>query len=192
MLRAQGNLAAALDNYKAAQTIRERLAATDPGNTGWQSDLSVSHIKASATCFGLRAISRPRSTTIRPRTRSESASPQPIPANTGWQSDLSVSHNRIGDVLRTQGNLAAALDSYKAAQAIRERLAATDPANAGWQSNLAVSDSTWAVCFRAQGNLAAALDSYKAAQAIRERLAATDPGKCWLAEQPRRLPHQHR
>ena len=28
--------AAALDNYKAAHAIRERLAATDPGNTGWQ------------------------------------------------------------------------------------------------------------------------------------------------------------
>ena len=79
-------------------------------------------------------------------------------------------------MLRAQGNLAAALDSYKAAQAIRERLAAIDPGNTGWQSNLSISQERIGDVLRAQGNLAAALDNYKAAQAIRERLAATDPG----------------
>ena len=43
MLRAQGDLAAALTSYQAALTIREHLATADPGNAKWQRDLSVSH-----------------------------------------------------------------------------------------------------------------------------------------------------
>jgi tetratricopeptide (TPR) repeat protein len=35
------------------------------------------------------------------------------PGNDGWQRDFSVSHNKIGDVLRDQGNLPAALESYR-------------------------------------------------------------------------------
>ena len=42
---AQGDLSAALSAYRASLAIRERLAAADPGNAGWQRDLSVSHGK---------------------------------------------------------------------------------------------------------------------------------------------------
>jgi hypothetical protein len=35
------------------------------------------------------------------------------PGNAGWQRDLSVSHNKIGDVQRAQGDLTAALASYR-------------------------------------------------------------------------------
>jgi hypothetical protein len=43
--RAQGNLPAALTSYQASLGIAERLAKADPGNAGWQRDLSVSHNK---------------------------------------------------------------------------------------------------------------------------------------------------
>jgi len=39
---AAGDLTAARAAYTAALTIRQRLADADPGNTGWQRDLSVS------------------------------------------------------------------------------------------------------------------------------------------------------
>jgi hypothetical protein len=42
---AQGNLGAALTSYQASLTIAERLAKSDPGNAGWQRDLSVSYAK---------------------------------------------------------------------------------------------------------------------------------------------------
>lgn len=61
------------------------------------------------------------------------------PGNAGWQRDLSVSHNKLGDVLRDQGDGAAALRSYRDALAIAERLAAADPGNAEWQRDLIVS-----------------------------------------------------
>jgi hypothetical protein len=42
--RAQGDLAAALTNYRASLAIRERLAKADPGNAGWQRGASIRQI----------------------------------------------------------------------------------------------------------------------------------------------------
>ena len=42
VLTAQGNLPGAFDAYQASLAIRERLAAQDPQNAGWQRDLAVS------------------------------------------------------------------------------------------------------------------------------------------------------
>lgn len=39
---AQGDLAGALTSYRDSLAIRDRLADADPGNAGWQRDLSVS------------------------------------------------------------------------------------------------------------------------------------------------------
>lgn len=39
MLRGQGDLVRALKNYRDSNSIRERLAARDPSNAGWQGAL---------------------------------------------------------------------------------------------------------------------------------------------------------
>ena len=41
----QGNLPEALKSFHDGLAIRERLAQANPGNAGWQRDLSVSHNK---------------------------------------------------------------------------------------------------------------------------------------------------
>jgi tetratricopeptide (TPR) repeat protein len=81
-----------------------------------------------------------------------------------------------GDVQQDQGDLAAALSSYRASLAIFERLAAADAGNAGWQRDLSVSHNKIGDVQRDQGDLAAALSSYLASLAIRDRLLAADPG----------------
>ena len=43
VLVAQGNLPEALKSYRDGLAIAERLAKADPGNAGWQRDLSVSY-----------------------------------------------------------------------------------------------------------------------------------------------------
>jgi hypothetical protein len=50
-----------------------------------------------------------------------------------------VAQERIGDALRAQGNLPAALDAYKAFLAIAERHAEADPGHAGYQRNLSAT-----------------------------------------------------
>jgi hypothetical protein len=46
---AQGDLAGALKSYRDSLAIAERLAKSDPGNAGWQRDLSVSYAKLGST-----------------------------------------------------------------------------------------------------------------------------------------------
>jgi tetratricopeptide (TPR) repeat protein len=90
---------------------------------------------------------------------------------------LAISHERVGDVQVAQGDLAAALRSYRASHGIFEHLAKADPGNAGWQRDLAVSHNKIGDVQRAQGYLAVALRSYQASLAIKERLAKADPKK---------------
>ena len=61
------------------------------------------------------------------------------PDNSEWQRDLSVSHDRIGNIERAQGNLAAALTSFQAGMAIAQKLAAADPSNSQWQLDFVIS-----------------------------------------------------
>ena len=54
--QAQGDLTAALQSYSDSRTIRERLAKADPGNAGWQRDLTVSHTKIADALKGMGKI----------------------------------------------------------------------------------------------------------------------------------------
>ena len=137
--QAQGDLATALTSYRVSLANAERLAAVDLGNAGWQRDLSVS-----AHQDWRRAGREGRS---RGGARQLPGSHHNIferlaaadPGNASWQRDLLASQDRIGDVQQAQGDLPAALTSYRASHNIFERLAAADPGNAGWQRDLSVS-----------------------------------------------------
>ena len=172
--RAQGDLEAALESYRSGMAIAEKLAASDPSNTGWQRDLSVSHNNIGDVQRAQgdleAALESYRSGMVM---REKLAASDP--SNTGWQRDLFVSHNNIGDVQRAQGDLAAAFESYRSGLAIAEKLAASDPSNAGWQRDLSVSHERIGDVRQSQGDLAAALESYRSGLAIAEKLAASDP-----------------
>jgi tetratricopeptide (TPR) repeat protein len=165
----------ALAAYRRSFDAAEHLARADPGNAGWQRDLSVSHerigdVQRAQGDLAAAQLSFQAALAIRERLA------QADPGNAGWQRDLSVSHDRIGDVQKAQGDLAAARLSFQASLAIRERLAQADPGNAGWQRDLSVSHSRIGDVQKAQGDLAAARLSFQASLAIRERLARADPG----------------
>ena len=61
------------------------------------------------------------------------------PSNAEWQRDLSVSYIKVGDVQVAQGDLPAALTSYRSSLGIRERLSKANPSNTEWQRDLSVS-----------------------------------------------------
>jgi tetratricopeptide (TPR) repeat protein len=172
---AQGNLSSARQLYDNAVAIAEPIAKADPGNAGWQRDLSVSHNKIGDVLVeqgNLPAALESYRASLTIAERLAKADP----GNAGWQRDLSVSHYKIGDVLVEQGNLPAALESFRASLTIAERLAKADPGNAGWQRDLSVSHDRIGDVLRAQSNLPEALESFRASLAIRERLAKVDPG----------------
>ena len=134
---ARGSLTTAMAEYERGRTIAERLAEADPGNAGWQRDLSVSHdkigdVQRAQGDLAAALTSYQASLAICERLAKAD------PGNAGWQRDLSVSHNKIGDVQQAQGDLAAALTSYQASLAIasvwRRRTPATPVGSATCRS----------------------------------------------------------
>jgi tetratricopeptide (TPR) repeat protein len=113
-------------------------AKADPGNAGWQLDLSASYDNIGNVLVAQGNLPEALKSfhdefAIRDRLVKSD------PGNAGWQYDLGISNERIGDVLVAQGNLAEALKSYQAKQEIISRLAKADPGNSGWQRDLSVS-----------------------------------------------------
>jgi len=112
-LMALGNAAAALDAYRKGVTILERLAAAEPTNTGWQSDLSMSYAdiaKALAKQGDNAAalIAYRKGVAIIERLVAAN------PTNAALQDRLSVSHENIRDMLRDMRRSGMPLDPTNA------------------------------------------------------------------------------
>jgi len=91
---AQGDLTAALASYGDSLAIAERLAASDPGNAGWQRDLSVSYeklgdVQVAQGDLTAALASYGESLAIAERLAASD------PGNAGWQRDVWVSLWRI-------------------------------------------------------------------------------------------------
>jgi tetratricopeptide (TPR) repeat protein len=89
------------------------------------------------------------------------------PANADFQRELSASHRSIGDVLRDQGKLPEALESYRTALAITGPLAKTEPNNLDRQHDL------WAL-YNKLGTLLILSHSAEAVQCLRDGLAIAE------------------
>jgi tetratricopeptide (TPR) repeat protein len=105
------------------------------------------------------------------------------PGNSEWQRDLSVSHDRIGDVLRAQGDLPAALTAYRASLAIRETLAKRDPGNSEWQRDLIVS---YVKLNETTGDKAYVKKALDIAQAMQQR-GTLAPSDAWMVDALKRM-----
>jgi hypothetical protein len=85
-----------------------------------------------------------------------------------------VSQNKIGDVLRSQGDLSGALEAYREGETVSRRLAEADPTNASWQRDLSITYSRIALAYEQQ-DPSSALPAAEAGLLISERLSALDP-----------------
>ena len=158
--RQRGNLGAALTTYQGAQATVRRLTQSDPGNAGWQSDLSESYKRVGDVQVAQGDLAGALKS-YRDSLAITERLAQSDPGNAGWQSDLSESYERVGDVQMDQGDLAGALKSYRDSLAIVKRLAQSDPGNALWQSDLSASYEKVGDVQMDQGDLAGALKSYR-------------------------------
>jgi tetratricopeptide (TPR) repeat protein len=167
------SLGQALMAYLDGLALANDLAKADPGNAGWQLDLSVSQEKIGnvlAEQGKLQAARNAYQASLAIRERLAGAD------SAGWQRGLSVSRVGVGDMMQAQGNGSGTLADCRAAHAIFKRLVKADPGNAQWQRGLSVSHSRIGDVMRTQGNLAEALESYRASHAIFKRLVNADPG----------------
>ncbi len=177
-----GSSKGALEAFRKALAIAERLAAQDPDNAGWKSDLSVSHNRIGSVLVAQGNLAGALEAFRKAMAIAERLAVQDAD-NAKWQRNLNVSHSRIGGVLEAQGNLAGALEAFRKCLAISERLAAHAPDNAGWQRSLRVSHNKIGSVLLAKGNLAGAMEAFRKAMAIAERLAAHYPNNTdWQLE----------
>ncbi len=133
-----GSLEQAMVWAQSALTKCQKLAASDPKNSDWQRDLSVSYdnVAGILQAQGERAealVQYGKSLAIREKLAASD------PKNSDWQRDLSVSYDNVAGILQAQGERAQALVQYGKSLAISEKLATSDPQNAQWQTDLAVS-----------------------------------------------------
>ena len=169
-----GNLSGASTAVEAQFTVAQRLANSDPSNTLWQRDLSVSFnnigvVREEQGDLAGALAAYQASFAIRERLASANH------FDAKRQSDLSVSYSKIGGVRFYQGSLTEALTAYEAALAIRERLVQADPTNTLWQGDLASSHRNVGNVRILQGDLTGALDAFRGAFAICEWLVTAEP-----------------
>ena len=96
-------------DYRDAAAIADRLAQADPGNAGWQRDLSVSYDRV-----GDVLVAQGNLPEALKSYRDDLAIADRLakldPGNAGWQRDLSVSYAKLAVALRKMGASADALE----------------------------------------------------------------------------------
>ncbi|MGI4977413.1 MAG: hypothetical protein ACRYG6_10760 [Janthinobacterium lividum] len=179
----------ALEEFNAGLRIIQHLCARDPEQTGWQHDLSTSHERIGDVLlargdFPAALAAFQASLAIR-RTLSTRD-----PGNVEWQRELCVIHNKVGNAFGGQARLGedaddgptrqqsadAAFESFRAALAIMQPLAARDPDNMVWQHDLSGIHERMGGILLLYGDVAGAMGEFQANLSITERLVARDPG----------------
>ena len=131
-LQERAALAEVLPLYERTLAIFERLAAADPGNAGWQRDLSVSHNKIGDVLRAqgdlAQALTSYRaSLAIRERLAASD------PGNAGWQHDVALSLQRVGLIAALSADQAGALTAWCRGLEITQRLVTLAPDHAAFR-----------------------------------------------------------
>ena len=174
LARVRTTLPDARRDYEDAYDIAHRLTTSDPSNTEWQRDLSVSYDRLGDVAVVQGQLAEAARFYVGGLTVRKTLAAR-APSNTQWQRDLSVSYNKLGDVAVAQGQLNEAAHAFGAGLAIGKSLAASDPSNTQWQRDLSVSHEKLGDVAVAQGQLTEAARAYTEGLQVRKALAASDP-----------------
>ncbi len=171
VLRAEGDLTAALAEYRAALALRERLAVANPTVGQRQRELQIVLDKIG----DILLAQQDQKGAVEVYTRSLGLAEQLAAADPSANNrrDVSVSNNKLGDVMLANGDRAGALARYQAALAIREQLARETPALAA-QRDLSTSYDRIGEVHVERGELDDAVELYRKSLAIAERVAKDD------------------
>ena len=97
------------------------------------------------------------------------------PANDDLQLELADTYNKLGQAMRLRGDMVGALEQYRAALAICEKLAARNPRNQKYRRALWTTYECIANVLFLQDEVAEALTANSKALALGEALIADDP-----------------
>ncbi|HVF89879.1 MAG TPA: protein kinase [Blastocatellia bacterium] len=167
-----GDTSSALESYRKALAIRERLSAADPSDKDVRSELATSDLKVGdilwvqgdwngALDFYQKALAIQKEI-------------QAVAPDDGIAYDLSVTYQAIGDTLMQMGNLSEALANQQTALAIREEMSKRSD-DSKVRLGLATSYIKSGDVLTKAGKMAECLEAYNKGIAIVEGSSKTDP-----------------
>lgn len=136
MRQAQGDLDAALENYRGARERAQSLAAEDPTNDKFRRILGLSYRKL-ADLESERGELGQALQNARSAAGINQALAAADPTNAQASANLALSLTTLADLLSKTGNGGGALDEYRQAIAILEKLSAAAPTNLFMRGQLA-------------------------------------------------------
>jgi hypothetical protein len=170
-----------LAGYRARIASSQRRSDAEPANTQLQDEFARVHQSCAETLQNIVAAPRDQSdgrailqhyqASLGIRERIVQADQN----NAAWHRNLLIAHKKVGDVLRDQGKLAAARESYRAAIPIAERLAQVAPRHVRPQLDLYFVYAGLAVIEVRQKERCRALDVFRSGRAVIARLKAKLP-----------------
>jgi tetratricopeptide (TPR) repeat protein len=158
----------------ATLTAYQRRVDSDPHNTDWPRDLSVS-LKKVGDVLVLRGDTAGALQHYTDALQINDGLIVTDPNQPDWQRDLSGSLNKVGEVLELRGDTDGALEHYTRALRIADRLNGADPHNTGWRNDLSVSLMNVGDVLAPRADPDVALDHYTRAVRLREQLTQADP-----------------
>lgn len=177
----QGNLDGALDAYRAALEIRERLAAV-PTAYSDQLDAAVTHFKV-GEALDARADTKGALAEHKAGLGFAERAAAGEPGVLEPQFQVSIAHNNLADVELEQGDVTRALADIQVSQALSDKLINAEPTNPRWLRARAVVAFKLGLALSAKGDLTNALAANNEAKALLEKVTTLAPDNmAWRAD----------
>ena len=169
-----GDSAGALASYRKALAIREKLAASDPGDLANRLDLARCHNKVGEMLAKMGDRTSASANYQKALSLVESLIAQDSSSlNNG--NELVLTQTRLGYVLEDMGNLPEALSRHRAAVVAGEKLLADHPADPLACHDLATAYNNVGDLLAKSGNVRDGLEIYRKGLAVCEWASADDP-----------------
>jgi eukaryotic-like serine/threonine-protein kinase len=169
----QGKLAPAAELMRQSIEIAAGLAAKDSLNGRWQIGLAHSQFWAGNVDWELGNIDSALKHLLPFVTISKRLIAH-YPDSLGYREELAYALNNIGFAKQAKGDLAGAVEWYRASRGINQELVDRRPDSLNWQVSLALEYNAEAVAQRKLGDLAGALANHDKELQIKESLVARD------------------
>ena len=171
---AQGNLEAATAPLEESLTLAQTLVARQPGDGARVFGLAQSqywagyvHWQRRNLDFAERHFKGYLEAAERLRTID--------PVRADWQRELDYANSNLATVLQARGDLAGALDRFRACLSIEQALLARAPGDRELAQSVAASHNAIGLVLRLQGQLMAARPEFEAQRSMLERLHLAAP-----------------
>jgi tetratricopeptide (TPR) repeat protein len=174
VLKRQGDLANALQEYGKGLAAMKEAAAKSPANDQWLRDIAENHRKIADVLEDRSNLARAleeQQESVRILTQLTAKDPD----NGTWRHDLAESHRDIGWALKARGDRANAAKELQSAIKIMAELTRKEQDNDAWQWMLAICQGDLGEVLEDQGQLSDARELFQNSLTILNQLVTKDP-----------------